>query len=168
MKKFIVYLVFALLFLVIENTLLILFFPSLLIPDVILIMVFYLGFSNRSTLGVLTAFSLGYLTDVFSAGVIGASSFTLVVVFAVTSMLARLLNLNSMLIKIGGTIFMSILKGILTYLVFRFLNQDIPFYIIFPAAISTGIISPFIFTLLKKVEKKTKITHYNRVDKLEV
>ncbi|MEK7829299.1 MAG: rod shape-determining protein MreD [Deltaproteobacteria bacterium] len=168
MKKFIVYLVFALLFLVIENTLLILFLPSLLIPDVILIMVFYLGFSNRSTLGVLTAFSLGYLTDVFSAGVIGASSFTLVVVFVITSMLARLLNLNSMLIKIGGTIFMSILKGILTYIVFRFLNQDIPFYIIFPTAISTGIISPFIFTLLKKVEKKTKITHYNRVDKIEV
>lgn len=168
MKNFIVYLVLALLFLVIENTLIILFFPSLLIPDVILIMVFYLGFSSRSTLGALTAFSLGYLTDVFSAGVLGASSFTLVVVFVITSMLARLLNLNSMLIKIGGTIFMSILKGILTYFVFRFLNRDIPFYIIFPAAISTGIISPFIFTLLKKVENKTKITHYNRVDKIEV
>lgn len=168
MKNFIVYLVFALLFLVIENTLLILFFPSLLIPDVILIMVFYLGFSNRSISGMLTAFSLGYLTDVFSAGVIGASSFTLVVVFVITSMLARLLNLNSMLIKVGGAIFMSILKGILTYIVFRFLNQDIPLYIIFPTAISTGIISPFIFTLLKKVEKKTKTTRYNRVDKIEM
>lgn len=168
MKNFIVYLVFALLFLVIENTLLHLFFPSLLIPDVILIMVFYLGFNNRSTLGVLTAFSLGYLTDVFSAGLIGVSSFTLVVVFTITFMLARLLSLNSMLIKIGGTIFMSILKGILTYLIFRFLNQNIPFYIIFPAAISTGITSPFIFALLKKVEKRTKTMGYNRVDKIEV
>src|SRR3989338_1798652 len=158
MKNFIVYLVLALLFLVIENTLLIIFFPSLLIPDVILIMVFYLGFRNRSISGMLTAFSLGYLSDVFSAGVIGASSFTLVVVFVITSMLARLLNLNSMLIKVGGAIFMSILKGVLTYFVFRFLNQDIPFYIIFPTAISTGIISPFIFTILKKVEKKTKTT----------
>jgi rod shape-determining protein MreD len=168
MKNFIVYLVLALIFLVIENTLLVLFLPSLLIPDFILIMVFYLGFSNRSISGMLSAFSLGYLTDVFSAGVIGSSSFTLVVVFVITSMLARLLNLNSMLIKIGGTIFMSILKGILTYIIFRFLNHDIPFYIIFPTAITTGIISPFIFTLLKKVGKKTRNTHYNRVPKIEM
>jgi len=129
MKNFIAYLVFALLFLVIENTLLHLFFPTLLLPDIVLIMVFYLGFSDRSFSGVLTAFSLGYLADVFSAGVLGASSFTLVVVFVVTSILAKLISLNSMLVKIGGAIFMSILKGILTYIVFRFLNQNIPFYI---------------------------------------
>ncbi|MBI5875261.1 MAG: rod shape-determining protein MreD [Deltaproteobacteria bacterium] len=161
MKNFVIYLFLALLFLVIDNTLLHLLFPPFLIPDVILIMVFYLGFNNRSASGALTAFSLGYLTDVFSAGVVGTSSFTLVFVFAVTSLLAKLISLDNMLVKIGGTAFMSIVKGTLTYLILRFLNQGIPFYIIFPAAIFTGIASPFVFNLLKRVELKAKSMGYS-------
>lgn len=161
MKSLVIYLVLALLFLVIDNTLLHLLFPPFLIPDVILIMVFYLGFNNRSASGALTAFSLGYLADVFSAGVVGTSSFTLVFVFAVTSLLAKLISLDNMLVKIGGTAFMSIVKGTLTYLILRFLNQEIPFYIIFPTAIFTGIASPFVFNLLKKVELKAKSMGYS-------
>lgn len=161
MKKFVIYLVLALLFLVIDNTLLHLLFPPLLIPDVILIMVFYLGFNNRSASGALTAFSLGYLADVFSAGVVGTSSFALVFVFAVTSLLAKLISLDNMLIKIGGTAFMSIVKGTLTYLVLIFLNQNIPFYIIFPTAIFTGLTSPFVFNLLKRVDLKVKAMGYS-------
>lgn len=160
MKTFFIYLILALLFLVIDSALLHLLLPSPLIPDVILIMVLYLGFNNRSASGALTAFSLGYLADVFSAGVIGTSSFTLVFVFAVTSLLARLVSLDNMLIKIGWTISLCILKWILTYLALRFLNQEIPFYIIFPVAISTGITSPFIFNLLKRVELKAKAMGY--------
>lgn len=161
MKSFVIYLVLALLFLVIDNTLLHILLPSILIPDVILVMVFYLGFNNRSVSGALTAFSLGYLTDVFSAGVIGTSSFTLVFVFAATSLLAKLISLDNMLIKIGGTAFMSVVKGTLTYLVLRLLNQEIPFYIIFPTAIFTGIASPFVFNLLKRVELKVKAMGYS-------
>ncbi|MBI3753002.1 MAG: rod shape-determining protein MreD [Deltaproteobacteria bacterium] len=167
MKFFLAYLAFALIFLVIESTL----FHSLpppLIPDVILIMAFYLGFTHRSTFGAFTVFILGYAADIFSAGIIGTSSFTLVFVFAVTSLLARIISLNSLLVKIGGTIFMSILKGILTYMVLRFLNQEIPFYIIFPAAASTGIVSPFIFTLLKKITLRVRAVGYSTVEKIEL
>ena len=168
MKSFFIYLGLALLFLVIESALLHHLLPLFLIPDVILIIVFHLGFNNRTTSGVLTAFVIGYLTDVFSWGVIGTSSFAFVFVFAITSLLAKIISLNSMLIKIGGTIFMSILKGTLTYFLFRFINQGIPFYIIFPTAISTGIASPLIFNLLKKVELKAKVAAYNRVEKIEI
>lgn len=152
MKILTIYLVLAALFLIIESTILSILFPSLLIPDVILIMVFYLGFGNASIEGVLTIFALGYLSDIFSGGIIGLSSFTLLMVFIITTRLSKIISLNSMLIKVGGTIFISIIKGILTYTSLRFLNQEIPFYIIFPIAVSTGIVSPFIFALLNKIE----------------
>lgn len=152
MKILTIYLVLAALFLIIESTILSILFPSLLIPDVILIMVFYLGFGNASIEGVLTIFALGYLSDIFSGGIIGLSSFTLLMVFIITTRLSKIISLNSMLIKVGGTIFISIIKGILTYTFLRFLNQEIPFYIIFPIAVSTGIVSPFIFALLNKIE----------------
>lgn len=152
MKILTIYLVLAALFLIIESTILSILFPSLLIPDVILIMVFYLGFGNASIEGVLTIFALGYLSDIFSGGIIGLSSFTLLMVFIITTRLSKVISLNSMLIKVGGTIFISIIKGILTYTSLRFLNQEIPFYIIFPIAVSTGIVSPFIFALLNKIE----------------
>lgn len=160
MKRFVIYFALALLFLVIESTLLRILLPSLLIPDIILIMVFYIGFNNRSASGALTAFTLGYLADVFSAGVIGTSSFTLVFVFILASLSAKVISLDNALIEIGGTIFMSILKGILTYIVLGFLNHEIPFYIIFPTAVSTGIASPVIFNLLKRIELKTKAADY--------
>lgn len=165
MKSFFTYLGLALLFLVIESTLLYHVLPSFLIPDVILIMVFHLGFNNRSTSGALTAFTLGYLADVFSGGVIGASSFVFVFIFVITSFLAKIISLNSIMIKIGGAIVMSILKGILAYLLLRLINEEIPLYTIFPTAISTGIASPFIINLLKN---SAKILPYRGVEKTEV
>jgi len=165
MKSFFTYLGLALLFLVIESTLLYHVLPSFLIPDVILIMVFHLGFNNRSTSGALTAFTLGYLADVFSGWVIGTSSFAFVFVFVITSMLAKIVSLNSIMIKIGGAIFMSILKGILAYLLLRLTNEEIPLYTIFTTAISTGIASPFIINLLKN---SAKILPYRSMEKTEV
>ncbi|MBI3399133.1 MAG: rod shape-determining protein MreD [Deltaproteobacteria bacterium] len=152
MKNFLIYLAVALLFLVIESTLFRILLPSLLIPDVILIMTIYLGFHNASIEGVLTTFILGYIADVFSGGIIGLSSFTLILIFLITTGLSKTITLNSMLVKIAGTIFLSIVKGIFTYIALIFLNQAIPFYIIFPIAISTGISSSFIFILLSKIE----------------
>ena len=164
MKKFFLYLAFALLFLIIKNTLLHAVFPRLLIPDVILIMVFYLGFYRISVEGALTAFALGYLSDVFSGGIIGISSFTLVLTFIITSMLSKIVSLNSMLIKSGGAVFASILNGIMTYIFLRFLNDGIPFYTIFLTAVSTGIASPFIIALLQKAE--SYIAPYKREGKI--
>ena len=152
MKTFFIYLILASIFLIIKTTILHILLPSVLIPDVILIMVFYLGFRRNSIEGVITVFALGYLSDVFSGGIIGVSSFTLVFIFVATSIFAKALILNNVVTKIGGVFVMSILKGILTYIALKFLNEKIPFYIILPTAVSTGIISLFIIFLLERVE----------------
>lgn len=152
MKKTLIYFILAVLFLIIESTLAQTILPPLLIPDVILIMVFYLGFHRVSIEGVLITFMLGYLADAFAGGIIGLSSFTLLLIFILTSRLSKIVALNSLLIKIGGTAFMSILKGAATYIFLRFLNQEIPFYIIFPIAVSTAIVSPVVINILQKVE----------------
>ncbi len=152
MRNFIIYLCLALVFLTIESTLLYSLIPSFLIPDVILIMVFHHGFRNPTIEGALITFALGYVSDVFSGGVIGLSSFALVCIFTITCGFAKIVTLNSQLIKIGGTIFMGMMKGIIIYISLSFLNQAISFNAIFPAAISTGIVSPFIIALLEKIE----------------
>ena len=152
MKKTLIYFTLAVLFLIIESTLAQAVLPPLLIPDVILIMVFYLGFHRVSIEGVLITFILGYLADAFAGGIIGLSSFTLLLIFILTSRLSKIVALNSLLIKIGGAAFMSILKGTATYIFLRFLNQEIPFYIIFPIAVSTALISPFVINVLQKTE----------------
>lgn len=152
MKKTLIYFILAVLFLIIESTLAQTILPPLLIPDVILIMVFYLGFHRVSIEGALITFILGYLADAFAGGIIGLSSFTLLLIFILTSRLSKIVALNSLLIKIGGAAFMSILKGAATYIFLRFLNQEIPFYIIFPIAVSTAIVSPVVINILQKVE----------------
>lgn len=168
MKIFSAYLFLALIFLVLESALLHFMLPSILLPDVMLIMVLYLGFTHPKAFGALIAFVLGYAADIFSAGVIGTSSFTLVFIFAAASALVRMVSLNSLSVQIGATISMSIAKGVLTYMLLRFFNQGIPFYIIFPTAFSTGIVCPFIFALLKKIELRIKATGYNVVEKIEL
>jgi hypothetical protein len=56
----------------------------------------------------------------------------------------------------------------LTYILIRFLNQEIPFYIILLPSVFTGIVSPFIFNLFKKIELKAKVAAYHTMEKIEL
>lgn len=157
MKSFLIYLIFSTVFLTFNATLLQIIFPYGILPDFILIMVFYLGFHRRSIVGVITSFSLGIVADIFSSGVVGATSFGLIFVFAITNMLSKKMTADALPIKVGGVFIMALLKANLVYAVLRILlfNKDVPFYAFaVPAAITTALVSPLVFNLLDRIEKK--------------
>lgn len=156
MKIFLIYLILSVVFLTFNATLLQIIFPYGMLPDFILIMVFYLGFHRRSIEGVITSFFLGLIADTFSSGLVGAASFGLIFVFAVTNMLSNKMSLDAVPIKVGGTFIMALLKANLVYVVLRILlfNKDVPFYAFaIPTAITTALVSPLVFNLLDRVEK---------------
>ena len=152
-----IYLILGTSFLTLNAAILHVISPYGILPDFILIMVFYLGFHRISVEGVITSFSLGLIADTFSSGVVGTTSFGLVFVFAVTHLFSNKMDFNSMPIKIGGAFIMTLLKANLVYLILRILlfHRDVSFYAFaVPAAIITAAVSPLVFNLLDRVEKK--------------
>ncbi len=156
MKSFLIYLIIGTVFLTFNATLLQVISPYGILPDFILIMVFYLGFHRRSIEGVITSFFLGLMADTFSSGVVGATSFGLIFVFAITNMLSKKMTADALPIKAGGVFIMALLKANLVYAVLRILlfNKEVPFYAFaIPTAITTALVSPLVFNLLDRIEK---------------
>lgn len=149
MKVFIIYLVIGFISLTLQTTL----FQSLPFPDIPLIMTFYLGFHGNPTRGVITSFSLGYLADAFSSGILGITSFSLISIFIIVYLLAKRLAFNPPLVRIGGVVFISLLKGGIVYILITGLTSKpgVPlFSVILPIAILTGMVSPIIFNILDR------------------
>ncbi|HBO83845.1 MAG TPA: rod shape-determining protein MreD [Deltaproteobacteria bacterium] len=156
MKTFVVYLIIGIIFQILNTTLLQAILPYNFLPDFMLVLVFYLGFHRRSVEGVITSFSLGFITDTFSGGVMGITSFGLVSVFVLTYALSRKMTADALPVKIGGTFIMALLKAGLIYIVLRAIlfGRDTQFYTLaIPSALSTALLSPFVFSLLDRVER---------------
>ncbi|MBI5683026.1 MAG: rod shape-determining protein MreD, partial [Deltaproteobacteria bacterium] len=134
-------------------------------PDFLLIMVFYLGLHSKSPAhakskegieGVILSFLLGLIADIFSSGVIGATSFGLVFIFILTHLLSGKMTFDVLPVKTGGVFIMTLLKANLVYVVLRMLlfDRNIPFYIYaVPSAIITTVVSPLVFNLLDRIEQ---------------
>ncbi|MBI5286308.1 MAG: rod shape-determining protein MreD [Deltaproteobacteria bacterium] len=155
MKVFIIYLTLGLIFLTFQTTLLQTLLPSGLIPDIPLVMIFYLGFHRGSMDGLITSFSLGCLADIFSGGIVGVTPLSFISIFVMVYFMAKRVVFHSLLTKIGGTTAFALLKGGIVYLILMGLtsNPEIPFLtVIVPSAVLTGMISPAIFNLLDRVE----------------
>ena len=91
MKEFLLFLPLTIIYLALKSTL----FASFPLPDIPLIMVFYLASRKASVEGALFAFVLGYLDDAFSGSVIGASSFALVLIYLGTHLMSMLVEFTT-------------------------------------------------------------------------
>ena len=126
-------------------------------PDLIIIMVAYLGIFQGPVRGILLAATLGYLADTLSGGITGLFTFLRIVTFFLTKLVCENLYLKSALSQTILIIMLSIIDGILllsTLYVFSsvenlwiFVARFLPIQ-----AILTGIFSPLIFLILNKTE----------------
>src|SRR3989304_4815710 len=73
MREFLVFLPLTIAYFALKSTL----FAGFPLPDIPLIIVFYMAYRKAAVAGVLSAFAFGYLDDAFSGGIIGTSSFAL-------------------------------------------------------------------------------------------
>jgi len=126
-------------------------------PDLIIIMVAYLGIFQGPVRGIFLAAILGYLTDTLSGGITGLFTFLRILTFFLTKLASENLYLKSALSQTILIIMLSIIDGILLLLTL-YVFSSVENLWIFVArflpiqAILTGIFGPLIFLILNKTE----------------
>jgi len=130
------------------------FLPSIK-PDLIIIMVAYLGIFQSPVTGVLLAFTLGLLMDTLSGGVIGLYALLRIITFILTKLTSKNFYLRGVLPQIILLTVLSVIDGVLMLsilYIFSSINNLWPFILkhLPLQSISTGILSPVIIFLLNK------------------
>ncbi len=148
MKDYLIFLPLTILYLVLKGTI----FPTVPLPDVPLIIILYVAYSKPSIEGALLGFVLGYLEDALTAGVLGSTSFALVVVFLAVHLLSKKMEFSTPFIKAAAAAVFTLAKGALIYMVLSFTDFDVPFLnrIVFQAVI-TGAFAPAIIVLISRL-----------------
>lgn len=149
MKEFLLFLPLTVIYLALKST----FFAAFPLPDIPLIMVFFLASRKASTEGALTAFVLGYLDDAFSGGVIGSSSFALVVIFLGVHLLSMMVQFTSSAAKGAGAAGAAFVKGAAVYYILRYSNVDAYFitHVVLQALVTGFFAAPVISALQRMV-----------------
>lgn len=148
MRDFLVFLPAAIIYLIFKSTL----FSTVPVPDVPLLMVFYLAYSRPGLEGVVLSFIVGYTEDVFTGGVLGSTSYALTSVFVAVYMLSKKMHFTTPHMRAGSAAALTVLKGVLVYTVLRYANPEAPFLwgILLQAAV-TGAFAPAVITGLERL-----------------
>ena len=157
MRIFFLSLFIGFIYLIINTALLSFFIPPLVIPDILVILVFYLGIYRPSWKGALASFILGYFADVFSGGTIGISSFSLTLIFFIVYLMSKKIDFTLPLVRILWVCIAVILNAFLIYGILRMIGprREILFSffkLILPNALITGMVSPIFFYMMERLE----------------
>ncbi len=148
MKEFIIFLPLAALYLAFKSTL----FANVPVPDLPLIIVFYSAYRKTSIEGVILVFILGYMDDVMSGGVIGASSFSLIIVYMAVRLIASKVHFSTAQARAGGAAGAALLKGILIGMVLRSAGIHASFIgNVLLITVTTGVFAPAFITLFTRL-----------------
>ncbi len=113
MTRIFAYFLLGFIFVLVQTSLFARCLPMFLKPDLLLILVIYLGLNEKYVRGGLLAYLLGCLEDVFAGHYLGLYGFALLVTFFAVRGLAGRLNTESSLLLLsmvfGGTILQSVL-----------------------------------------------------------
>jgi len=96
--RFFIFLLTAFLLALLESTLVSLIFPSYLKPDLMILLVVFLGISFPLLPGALLVFFCGLLYDTFSGGPLGLFAFVYLCIFFSLKVLAKILILGETLL----------------------------------------------------------------------
>lgn len=144
---------FAFLSLILQGVVLHSVLPAYMIPNLLLVLVVFIGFYEVSVLGVVLAFSCGFLFDLFSGTLIGPWSGSFVFIYVLLALFAQRLFTRS-----SSTVIISVFIAnvISTTLYFALLYQFQPirgslFSVSVIESLSSAIVAPFVFLLLGKL-----------------
>ncbi len=127
MTRFLIFLLSAFLLGVLQSTLISLIFPSYLKPDLMILLVIFLGVSFPLLSGAFLVLFCGLLYDTFSGGVLGLFAFTYLAIFFSLKVLAKFLILGETItfriILAGALMFVQALLLILVPLTVGIVRQ---------------------------------------------
>ncbi len=157
MKDYIIILPLAILFLLIKSTIL----PWMPLPDVLLIITFHLAITRPTAIGVILTFVMGYLSDAFTGGVMGVTSFSLIIVYVFTYLFSHKLQIksrNAQTIMLG---LFSLVKGLVVYyLMLDIVNLAVLYKVIIPTALMTGLLAPIIILALLRLDDRFELNKF--------
>jgi rod shape-determining protein MreD len=147
MKDSLIFLAISIIYLTLKSTIL----PTVPTPDIPLIIVFFMAYNGASVKGVILSFIIGYLDDALNGSIIGTTSFTLVFIYATTHVLSQRMHFANISTKVIGCAAFSLIKGILSFIIWRSVSHEISFFTqILPGIFITALFAPFIISIFEK------------------
>jgi len=131
-------------------------FPSALIPQLLIILVVALSFSEVNAFGCVMSFAIGLLLDFSSATLLGPWAGSCVVVFGVLAVLSQRLFIDSGVAAMVITFSSVVVANVLFSLFgseYPALTWDYP-QKVFGQAVVTALLSPFILGLLARRSRR--------------
>lgn len=150
-KEISLFIPLALVYMAFKSTL----FTNVPLPDLPLLMVFYLAFRSSSVEGVIFAFVLGYMEDVLGGGIIGSTSFALIIVFMAVHLTGKRLHFTTVSTMAGGAALAVLVKGALIYLVVGLVGFKAALFTdVILQAVVTGVCAHSIIRLMYKLSSR--------------
>ncbi len=149
MKDYLIFIPATIAYLAVKSTI----FASFPVPDLPLVMIFYLGYTRPSLEGALLCFVLGYIEDALAGGVTGSTSFAMTLVFLSAYFLSKKVQFTSALIKGMAAFFLTLFKGALVYAVLSPSSIGLAFKgSALLQALFTGLAAPYAIHLLSRLK----------------
>lgn len=157
MKRIFLPLFLGVLLLTLQTTLLTSFPIQRVRPDIVLVLILYMGFSYPPVSGGLLAFSMGCLMDLFSGNGLGLFAFSRTLIFYAASISRNWFYLEDFSSQFLFVLVSAIAEGMVILALVTALNST-PYFSLYPLlftsllpqSFTTGLVSPFLFPLFDK------------------
>ena len=157
MKRIFLFIIFGVLVLTLQTTLL-RFFPIQRIrPDFMLIFTLYLGFSFSPILGGILAFFLGYLVDLFSGNTLGLYTFSRPLLFYGAYLFKSKFYVEGFSSQFFFVFLLAFFEGFLILMLLTLLSPEPLFHLypsffvsLLPQSAFTALITPLLFFFFRK------------------
>jgi rod shape-determining protein MreD len=125
-------------------------------PDLLCILIVYLGLYSSPFAGAMLAFISGYMMDIFSGNIFGIHTFSKTAIFFLTILIKDRFYLKSPLFQTGIIFSLSIIEGFIIISILGLISPIenlLPSFLTFiiPKSLITGLVGPFFIALIRYV-----------------
>jgi rod shape-determining protein MreD len=138
--------------------------PPYLLPQLVVLLIVYLSFTEVSVFGSFLAFALGLILDFSSAILVGPWAGAMVAVYGVLALLSQRLFIDSSIVAIVTT-FGAVLFGNILYMLLAYEYRLVEWGYVgqaFGEAFVTALLAPLVFGFLKRRFKRRSVSSYAR------
>jgi rod shape-determining protein MreD len=157
MRRVVVPFFLGVLFLTLQTTLLATLLTQRIRPDIVLILILYLGLSYPPISGGILAFFMGFIMDLFSGNSFGLYTFSKPFLFYVAQLFKNRFYLESFLSQSLFVFIFALFEGLLILILLTALNPGplehlnvLLFSFLLPQSFFTGLIAPIFFYFFNK------------------
>ncbi|MFB3926438.1 MAG: hypothetical protein ACE14T_10330 [Syntrophales bacterium] len=154
--------VFSLILLVLQTTILDLFFLGKMGLEISLVVVIYAGFHLNASRGGILAFVMGFLLDCITGSITGLFTFFYVVVFFSSKIVSFRVYAEGLFFIMFFTLVCALSEGVFIMLLYRLIyGVDIStslFRLFIPQALVAGVLSPALFAFFDRFKVLRDVT----------